>query len=64
MTQKELLYFEDAVGHEKNVISIIKESLELLESEDLISFMEEQLEEHKDMEEKLMNLLKENANEW
>ncbi len=63
MTQKELLYFEDAVGHEKNVISIIKESLELLESEDLISFMEEQLEEHKDMEEKLMNLLKENANE-
>ena len=63
MTQKELLYFEDAVGHEKNVISIIKESLELLESEDLISFMEEQLEEHKDMEEKLMSLLKENANE-
>lgn len=63
MTQKELLYFEDAIGHEKNVISIIKESLELLESEDLISFMEEQLEEHKDMEEKLTNLLKENANE-
>ena len=63
MTQKELLYFEDAVGHEKNVISIIKESLELLESEDLISFMEEQLEENKKMEEKLMNLLKENANE-
>ena len=31
MTQKELLYVEDAIGHEKNIISICNETLNCLE---------------------------------
>ena len=56
MTQKELLYVEDAVGHEQNIIKILDESL--------ISFMNKELKKHTTMQEKLMDLLKENANEW
>ena len=29
MTQKELLYVEDAIGHEQNIIKIINESLSI-----------------------------------
>lgn len=31
MTQKELLYFEDAIKHESNIISILNESLNNIE---------------------------------
>ena len=40
MTQKELLYVEDAIGHEKNIISICNETVNMLEEDDLVSFME------------------------
>ena len=63
MTQKELLYVEDAICHEKNIISICTETLEFLEDESLISFMNKELKKHTTMQEKLMDLLKENANE-
>ena len=63
MTQKELDYVEDAVKHENNLASIIKESIELLEDENLVSFMQKQLDDHKSLHQKLMNLLEEKANE-
>ena len=63
MTQKELTYLEDAVKHESNIVSIIQESIELLEDEDLISFMEKQMDDHKSLHKKLMKLLEEKANE-
>lgn len=62
MTQKELLYFEDAIGHEKNIISIIEDALKSLQDEKLISFMNEQLNSHQNMKEKLMNMLEVKAN--
>ena len=62
MTEKELLYVEDAVGHEKSIISIIDESIKNLENEDLISFMEVEKEKHESTLDKLMNTLKEEAN--
>ena len=34
MTQKELLYLEDAIGHEKNIISIVEDTKERLEDEE------------------------------
>ena len=64
MTQKELLYVEDAIGHEDNIISIIKESIENLEDEELVSYMEDEIDMHQSIREKLMKLLKEKANEW
>lgn len=63
MTQKELDYVEDAVQHESNIAKIIKESIEKLEDEKLVSFMQKQLDDHKSLQEKLMNLLEEKANE-
>ena len=63
MTQKELLYLEDAIGHEKNIISICNESISKLEDEELISFMENELEKHNDMLDNLMTVLEGKANE-
>ena len=64
MTEKELLYVEDAIGHEQNIISIINESLKNLEDENLISFMEEEKEGHNTTLDNLINKLKEKTNEW
>ena len=63
MTQKELLYYEDAIGHESNIIKIIDLMLNNLEDSNLISFMHEELNAHEMMREKLMNKLEEKSNE-
>ena len=62
MTQKELLYLEDAIGHEKNIISICKDSITKLTDEELISFMQNELTKHNGTLERLFTLLKEAAN--
>ena len=64
MTQKELSYVEDAIGHEGNIIKIINEGIKNLEDENLVTFMEVELNTHTSMKEKLMNLLEEKSNEW
>lgn len=63
MTQKELLYLEDAIGHETTIISVIEDSINNLDDENLSSFMQNELENHTSMKENLMNLLKEKSNE-
>jgi hypothetical protein len=63
MTQKELSYVEDAVGHEGNIIKIINEGINNLEDENLVTFMNQELETHTSMKEKLMTLLEGKANE-
>ena len=63
MTQKELLYFEDAVGHEKALLQICEHMKESFENEDLISFIEEEITMHTNLKENLMNILEEKANE-
>jgi hypothetical protein len=62
MTQKELAYVEDAIGHEKNIIKIIQETIKNLQEEKLISFLEKELTEHVKTQEQLMNKLEEKAN--
>ena len=64
MTQKELSYVEDAIGHEKNIIKIINNTTSNLQDENLISFMNEELNTHNNMLEKLMHKLEEKTNEW
>jgi len=64
MTQKELSYTEDAVGHENSIISILEDSVKNLEDEDLISFMNEELQKHEQTKQRLINLLEEKTNEW
>ena len=63
MTQKELLYVEDAIGHESNIISIVEDTITRLDDEKLISFLNEELKEHNAMKKKLINVLESKANE-
>ena len=63
MTQKELLYLEDAIGHEQNIISIIKDGLEKLEDEKLVEFMQEEINKHNDLKQNLIAKLEEKSNE-
>ena len=62
MTQKELLYFEDAIGHEDNIIKIINNTIQNLTDEKLISFMNNELNNHTNLKNNLMNMLGEKAN--
>lgn len=62
MTQKELLYFEDAVGHEGNIIKIIEAGLQNLEDENLRAFMNNELTKHNEAKQRLMNLLEAKQN--
>ena len=57
MTQKELLYLEDAIGHEKNIISICNSIISNLSDTNLISFMEKEVKKHNDLYNKLLNKL-------
>jgi hypothetical protein len=63
MTQKELLYVEDAVGHEQNIIKILDESLANLEDDTLVTFMEKEVKEHANTLKKLLKMLEDNSNE-
>ena len=63
MTQKELLYMEDAIGHETNLIDILTYTIDTLEDEDLVSFMKSELKKHNTMKEKLMKVMEDLANE-
>lgn len=61
MTQKELLYVEDAIGHETNIIAVCNETMNLLEDSNLISFLRSETKKHTAMKEKLMKVLEDVA---
>lgn len=60
MTQKELLYFEDAIKHEENLISMLDLSIENLEDNKLIEFMKSEKKIHEKIKKDLLNLLEGN----
>ena len=62
MTQKELLYVEDAVEHERSIIKICNDLLTKLNDTSLIAFFEEQIGSHENMQNELISFLKERAN--
>lgn len=63
MTQKELLYLEDAVKHEENIIKICEETVNLLEDEKLVSFIKKEIKKHENMKCELMDTLEVKCNE-
>lgn len=63
MTQKELSYVEDAIGHESTIISVLEDTSKKLQDEDLVSFIEEQVQNHTSMKERLMSFMEEKVNE-
>jgi hypothetical protein len=62
MTQKELLYVEDAIGHEQNLISILENTITNLEDKSLVSFLKKEIKKHMTYKTKLMNMLEDKAN--
>lgn len=64
MTEKELAYFEDAVGHEENIVKILDKSISMVEDSSIKDFMESELNLHKDRKEKLLSFLEGISNEW
>ena len=63
MTQKELAYIEDAIGHESTIISILEDEVGNIKDENLVSFIENELAIHNDNKEKLINILEAKINE-
>ncbi len=63
MTQKELLYVEDAIMHEKNIISICEDMVLKLEEKELISFIKKEIKKHNTLLEKMMKKLEDLAND-
>ena len=63
MTQKELAYIEDAIGHEKTIIDVCNQTLNYLEDEKLKSFIENEINEHTKTKEQLMSKLEAKVNE-
>ena len=63
MTQKELLYLEDAYKHECNIIGVCYQMIEELDDEDLISFIEKEVKKHNNMKDKLLTFMEDKANE-
>ena len=63
MTEKELAYFEDAVGHEENIVKILDKSISMVEDSSIKDFMESELNLHKDRKEKLISFLEGISNE-
>ena len=62
MTQKELLYYEDAYGHESSIIKLIDNAIKTLSNPELVTFMEEEKKKHEDLKHCLINVLEEIAN--
>ena len=63
MTQKELLYFEDAVCHERVIVSNLINIMNCLNDENLKEYVKKEITNHQKQEKELMKLLGENANE-
>ena len=63
MTQKELLYVEDAIEHESNIIKILEDNKDNLQDENLISFIGTNIETHTSIKESLIHKLEEKTNE-
>ncbi len=63
MTQKDLLYFEDAIEHEKAMVEICNNFLLKLKNNELKSFVREQINSHEKIRDELLYFLKEKANE-
>ena len=63
MTQKDLLYLEDAVKHEDNLINICTYYLEISEDKNIIDFIKHQIKKHHNIKDQLLNTMEEIANE-
>lgn len=57
MTSKELLYVEDALGHEKFMQSCSCETSKQLQDQNLVNFVKDIEQKHEELANKFLNLL-------
>lgn len=62
MTQKELSYLEDAIGHEQNIIKICNDISNKLQDEELKTFINNEINTHNTMKQDLINILEAKVN--
>ena len=62
MTQKELMYYEDAIKHEQSITKICEEALNQLTDEVLTEFINGEISKHKTNEKRLLNLMEDKSN--
>lgn len=63
MTQKELLYLEDATNHEQTIINFLNYSLETATDKRIIRFFESEIEIHNELCKKLLKHMEDISNE-
>ena len=63
MTEKELSYVEDAIGHEQNIIKICNEVVNIMQDETLKAFIQKEVDKHAKIKNYLMHMLEVKANE-
>ena len=57
MTQKELLYVEDAIGHEQITVKLLQDTEKKLTDAKLKDYIKSEIKEHQNMEKALLKLL-------
>ncbi len=63
MTQKDLLYMEDGINHEANLVSICEYYLEIAEDSNLKSFIKAQIKKHLNLKNKILKTMEDVSNE-
>lgn len=63
MTQKELLYFEDAINHEQSVLSFLDDMEKNVKDKNIKEFISDEVDHHNNLLNLLINTLKEKTNE-
>jgi hypothetical protein len=63
MTQKELLYFDDAISHEQYITAYIEYAISNLEDSDLVEFMNKELKNHEMIQSKLLGVLEDDIDD-
>ena len=63
MTEKELLYVEDAIHHEMSMITILNDTEKCIKDANLKFFVKDQRKKHEKMKQKLEKLMEEKENE-
>ena len=57
MTQKELLYVEDAIKHETNMIAVLEDTMNKLSDKSLRAFLKGETKKHQSMKARLLKCL-------
>ena len=63
MTQKELLYLEDACLHEYVLLDVLNESKNYIEDDNFLEFLDNEISIHQNMLDDLKSLLEDSCNE-